>query len=64
VDGHDKASKRGRLALHRFDGKWSTDRSRREVVDPDDLLRTVFKDGEILVRQTVSRVRNRCKSQE
>jgi nicotinamide phosphoribosyltransferase len=56
VDGHDKASKRGRLALHFRDGAWSTVLARRDA-DEHDCLRTVFRDGEILLTQNVARVR-------
>lgn len=57
VEGHDKVSKRGRLALRRINGKWSTQSVTRENGDPLDLLRTVFKDGEVLVKQTVAEIR-------
>jgi nicotinamide phosphoribosyltransferase len=60
VDGHDKASKRGRLALHLRDGAWSTLRARRDVDDRNDCLRTVFRDGEILVTQNVAQVREKA----
>jgi nicotinamide phosphoribosyltransferase len=61
VEGHDKASKRGRLALHLKDGKWSTARARRGVDDPDDRLKPVFRDGELLVQQSVTEVRRRAR---
>ncbi len=64
VEGHDKASKRGRLALHLQNGTWSTARSRREVEDPDDRLKPVFRDGEVLVSQSVPEVRRRLRVQE
>jgi nicotinamide phosphoribosyltransferase len=57
VDGHDKASKRGRLALHFRGGAWNTVRARRDADDRNDCLRTVFRDGEILVTQNVAEVR-------
>jgi nicotinamide phosphoribosyltransferase len=60
VEGHDKASKRGRLALHRVNGKWVTVKN-GHAEDPGDVLRTVFKDGEVLVRDTVKDVRGRVK---
>jgi nicotinamide phosphoribosyltransferase len=64
VEGHDKVSKRGRLALHFTDGAWSTGHSRRGVVDSEDRLQTVFRDGELLVDQTVTQVRKRADGQE
>ena len=57
VDGHDKVSKRGRMALHFVDGRWSTESMRRDQDDPQDQLRTVFKDGELLVTQKAREVR-------
>jgi nicotinamide phosphoribosyltransferase len=57
VEGHDKVSKRGRLALRRINGKWSTQSVTRKEGDPRDLLRPVFKDGEVLVTQTVAQIR-------
>ncbi len=62
VDGHDKASKRGRLALHFKNGRWSTERSRKNAVDPEDHLRTVFQNGELIVNQTVAEIRNRARA--
>jgi len=56
VEGHDKASKRGRLALHRVNGKWVTVKNGHGD-DPDDRLRAVFKDGEILESQSVASIR-------
>ena len=64
VEGHDKASKRGRLALHLKDGKWSTVRLRRGVDDPEDRLKPVFRDGELLVEQSVPEVRRRARLDE
>jgi nicotinamide phosphoribosyltransferase len=64
VEGHDKASKRGRLALHLKDGKWSTVRMRRGVDDPEDRLKPVFRDGELLVNQSVPEVRRRARLEE
>ncbi|HEY6307480.1 MAG TPA: nicotinate phosphoribosyltransferase [Candidatus Angelobacter sp.] len=64
VDGHDKASKRGRLALHFINGAWSTRQTRRDTVDHEDRLRAVFRNGELLVEQTVAQVRERANSQE
>ena len=55
VEGHDKVSKRGRLALHFSGDKWSTARNSKN--DGEDLLKPVFKDGEVLVTQTVEEVR-------
>ncbi|HEY6967747.1 MAG TPA: nicotinate phosphoribosyltransferase [Candidatus Angelobacter sp.] len=57
VEGHDKVSKRGRLALRRINGKWSTQSVTKKDGDPRDLLRTVFKDGEVLVKQSAAEVR-------
>jgi nicotinamide phosphoribosyltransferase len=64
VEGHDKASKRGRLALHRKDGAWRTQVGRRGDDDHEDCLRTVFRDGEVLATQTVEQVRNCANRQE
>jgi nicotinamide phosphoribosyltransferase len=64
VEGHDKASKRGRLALHLRDGVWSTPRTNRDASDREDRLRAVFRDGEILVTQTVAEVRDRANRQQ
>jgi nicotinamide phosphoribosyltransferase len=61
VEGHDKASKRGRLALHCQGGAWSTVRTQRDAHDAEDRLQTVFRDGEILVERTVQQVRGRAK---
>jgi len=63
VEGHDKASKRGRLALHFRNGGWGTVRARRDALDNEDRLRTVFRNGEILVTQTVAQVRQESHSQ-
>ncbi len=57
VEGHDKMSKRGRLALHRKNGKWTTVPLSRDREDPADLLRTVFKDGQPISPQKVSEIR-------
>ena len=64
VEGHDKASKRGRLALHFKDGTWSTVRLRRGIDDPEDRLKPVFRDGELLVQQSVPEVRRRARLDE
>jgi nicotinamide phosphoribosyltransferase len=64
VEGHDKASKRGRLALHFRDGVWSTPRTTRNATDREDRLRAVFRDGEILVTQTVAEVRDQANRQQ
>jgi len=64
VEGHDKASKRGRLALRRINGRWSTQAVNNKDGDPRDLLRTVFKDGEILVTQTVAEIRELANNPE
>jgi nicotinamide phosphoribosyltransferase len=60
VEGHDKASKRGRLALRFRDGSWSTVRTKRGVDDPEDRLRPVFRDGEVLVTENVGEIRGRA----
>ncbi|HEY6272267.1 MAG TPA: nicotinate phosphoribosyltransferase [Terriglobales bacterium] len=60
VEGHDKASKRGRLALHFARGEWKTAQTRRDAIDPEDRLRPVFRDGEVLVAQTVAEIRGRA----
>jgi len=57
VEGHEKVSKRGRMALRRMSGRWSTQVVTNKHEDSRDLLRTVFKDGEILVKQKVSEIR-------
>jgi len=61
VEGHDKASKRGRMALHFNHGKWSTVRARREADDPENRLKTVFREGELLVEQSAIEVRRRSR---
>jgi len=61
VEGHDKASKRGRLALHFDSGKWRTERIQRGAASDDaDVLETVFRDGELLVTKSVAQVRQRA----
>jgi nicotinamide phosphoribosyltransferase len=64
VEGHDKASKRGRLALHWARGVWKTTQTHRNVPDPEDRLRLVFRDGEVLATQTVAEIRERANTQE
>jgi nicotinamide phosphoribosyltransferase len=64
VEGHDKMSKCGRLALHFLNGVWSTDRARRAEVDYDDQLRPVFRDGQVLLTQKVPVIRERATTQE
>jgi len=64
VEGHDKMSKRGRLALHFSNGAWSTHRLKRDEVDLDDRLEEVFRDGEVLKTQTVAQIRERAATQE
>jgi nicotinamide phosphoribosyltransferase len=61
VEGHEKASKRGRLALHCKNATWKTIRTQRNSVDPEDRLRLVFRDGEVLAEQTVEEIRSRAK---
>jgi nicotinamide phosphoribosyltransferase len=64
VEGHDKLSKRGRLALHCSNGAWSTRRVGRGEVDSDDRLEPVFRNGEVLKTQTVAQIRERAATQE
>jgi nicotinamide phosphoribosyltransferase len=64
VEGHDKASKRGRLALRYRNGSWSTVHTKRGVQDPDDQLKPVFRDGEVLVTESAAEVRRRSKLDE
>jgi hypothetical protein len=52
------------MALHFKDGKWSTVRLRRGVDDPEDRLKPVFRDGELLVEQSVPEVRRRARLDE
>lgn len=59
VEGHEKVSKRGRLALHFTNGAWSTVKLRTGEVDYDDQLRPVFRDGEVLLTQGVAEVRHK-----
>jgi nicotinamide phosphoribosyltransferase len=61
VEGHDKASKRGRLSLHLEEGLWSTERANS---GGDDQLQTVFRDGEVLLTHSVAEIRERAGSQE
>ena len=65
IEGHDKASKRGRLALQHENGKWITRQVQPGTHDngQQDLLQTVFKDGEILIEHTVSGIRERTTTQ-
>jgi nicotinamide phosphoribosyltransferase len=64
VEGHDKASKRGRLALHYVNDKWSTQKLEPRTQYSQDLLRPVFIDGEVLVEQSVAEIRKRARTQE
>jgi nicotinamide phosphoribosyltransferase len=64
VEGHDKMSKRGRLALHFANGAWSTHQLKQGEVDADDRLEEVFRDGEVLKTQTVTQIRERAATQE
>ncbi|HLJ87209.1 MAG TPA: nicotinate phosphoribosyltransferase [Candidatus Angelobacter sp.] len=59
IEGHDKASKRGRLSLHYRDGQWSTVRRQRNQDDPDDLLKVVFKDGEPVETHSIAEIRKK-----
>lgn len=60
IEGHEKLSKRGRLALRYENGKWSTVRGSRTQEDAKDRLKPVFRDGDVLVRQRVAEVRQRA----
>ena len=64
VEGHEKVSKRGRLALHFSNGAWSTHRLEQGEMDSEDRLEPVFRDGEVLKTQTVEQIRNRAATQE
>ena len=64
VEGHEKMSKQGRLALHFSNGAWSTHRLAQGEVDSEDRLEPVFRDGEVLKTQTVEQIRNRAATQE
>ena len=64
VEGHDKMSKRGRLALHFLNGAWSTHRLKPGESIASDRLEEVFRDGEVLKTQTVAQIRERAATQE
>jgi len=64
VEGHEKMSKQGRLALHFSNGAWSTHRLAQGEVDSEDRLEPVFRNGEVLKMQTVEQIRNRAATQE
>jgi nicotinamide phosphoribosyltransferase len=64
VEGHEKMSKRGRLALHLRGEAWSTVRVQRGESDAEDRLQPVFRDGEVVVRHTVAEIRARAAKQE
>ena len=64
VEGHEKVSKQGRLALHFSNGAWSTHRLAQGEVDSEDRLEPVFRNGEVLKMQTVEQIRNRAATQE
>jgi nicotinamide phosphoribosyltransferase len=64
VEGHDKASKRGRLALHSQDGAWTTVRVQGDAYDAEDHLHTVFCNGQVLTEQSIAQVRERASRQE
>src|SRR5262245_42395342 len=53
VEGHDKASKRGRLVLRQRNGSWTTVRAARGAQDSGDHLRPVFRNGEVLTTEGV-----------
>src|SRR5260370_5132760 len=44
-------------------GYWSTQRTHRNLEDQEDRMRTVFRDGELVVTQSVAQVRERANSQ-
>lgn len=60
IEGHEKLSKRGRLALHYSEGTWTTVRGSRTDEDAEDTLKPVFRDGEMLVTHRVADVRKRA----
>ncbi len=60
VEGHDKVSKRGRLALLFDNGSYSTVRADRGEPAKNDRLRPVFRNGEVLITQTVTEIRDRA----
>ena len=64
VEGHEKMSKQGRLALHFSNGAWSTHRLAQGEVDSEDRLEPVFRNGEVLKMQTVEQIRNRAATQD
>lgn len=64
IEGHEKMSKQGRLALHLNGGSWSTVRVKHGESDKEDHLQPVFRDGEVLIRQTVAEIRERAAKQE
>ena len=64
IEGHEKMSKRGRLALHLNEGSWSTVRIKRGESDKENRLQPVFRDGEVLVKQTVAEIREGAAKQE
>jgi len=64
VEGHEKMSKQGRLALHFSNGAWSTHRLEQGEVDAEDRLEPVFRNGEVLKMQTVEQIRHRAATQE
>jgi nicotinamide phosphoribosyltransferase len=64
IEGHEKLSKRGRLVLHLNGGGWSTVRVKRGESDQQDRLEPVFRDGEVLIKQTVAEIRDRAAKQE
>jgi len=56
-----KGSKRGRLALHNANGLWTTSQLKPSVIDPDDLLNTVFENGEVLVNHNFETIKERAR---
>jgi nicotinamide phosphoribosyltransferase len=64
VEGHDKVSKRGRFALLFNNGSYSTVRLPRGEPAKNDRLQPVFRNGEVLVKQTVAEIRQHAATQE
>jgi hypothetical protein len=49
--------------LRRVNEKWSTKKVESGNDDPQDMLQTVFRDGEVLVERSVAEIRDRAKKQ-
>lgn len=61
VGDSSKGSKRGRLSLHNTGGLWTTGQRKSGIEDPFDLLKPVFRDGEVLGSQKFSDIKERAK---